>query len=197
MPWIKSKTTWDFPGSSVLRPGWFRFFASTARGTVQSLVKVKIPHAMLCGQKQNKKQVATIAIKGTGAENLVSLHWSGCSCVDYPQLQGKLGDIIFSWAMCFAKSFGSNAREGGEKTRWEYIWPFLLQPFFGEEGVCIDALTLKAGLRSHCVFLYKCLHLSWVSAFSSVKWVYEAIVPRSSADHGRLQWNTRDSVSTC
>ena len=71
---------------------------------------------MLCGQKQNKKQVATIAIKGTGAENLVSLHWSGCSCVDYPQLQGKLGDIIFSWAMCFAKSVGSNAREGGEKT---------------------------------------------------------------------------------
>ena len=55
-------------------------------------------------KKQNKNQVATIAIKGTGAENLVSLHWSGCSCVGHPQLQGKLGDIIFSRAMCFAKS---------------------------------------------------------------------------------------------
>ena len=34
----------------------------------------------------------------------------------HPQLQGKLGNIIFSWAMCFAKSVGSNAREGAEKT---------------------------------------------------------------------------------
>ena len=97
---------------------WLRLSASNAGGTSSiPCQRTEIPHAMLCGQKQNKKQVATIAIKGTGAENLVSLHWSGCSCVDHPQLQGKLGDIIFSWAMCFAKSVGSNAREGGEKTR--------------------------------------------------------------------------------
>ena len=85
---------------------------------VPYLVSELRSHMPCCvAKKQNKNQVATIAIKGTGAENLVSLHWSGCSCVDHPQLQGKLGDIIFSRAMCFAKSVGSNAREGGEKTR--------------------------------------------------------------------------------